>query len=78
MKFYVIRYDWVKVDGEPVETDRKEFHTIRDAIIYYGDIVGDDNLYDALRHSFTEQIYKMTDHYGYALATDFEVDPIDG
>lgn len=77
MKYYVLRYAFIEVGAEGEETNRWEFENFLDAINLFAAKVGVDNLYDAMQHSFSEQVYMMTDHEGYALATDFEIDPLD-
>lgn len=80
MKFYLIRY-LGKTAEELSEAERTECNTVFEAIDLLRDTIGDDQLYSALQHSFAEQIYwrdTARGQVGYAIATDMQVDPLEG
>jgi hypothetical protein len=81
MKFYLIKYvGYGEHDYREDESARREFGSIIGAVSAMQEVkgIGEEKIYEALQYSFSEQIYWVSDIEGYAVATEFEVDPIDG
>lgn len=78
MRYLVIRYTYAEPNSEPEIAQTWNFDDFLDGIDFLAERVGRHNLYDAMQYSFSELVYKMTDHEGFAIATELEVDPTDG
>jgi hypothetical protein len=78
MKFYLITYARMRPENDPIEIARSESDRLMPMISYLNILLDtEDDLYRALQHSFSEQIYwPEGSTHGYAIATEFQVDPL--
>lgn len=77
MPYYMVKYEGYG-EHEYRITEQQEYSTPMEAIEALQGQVGVEHLFAALEHSFSEMVYWVTDTEGYAVATEFEVDPTDG
>lgn len=78
MKYYLITYVGEGEHGYREDTEqRQEFEVALDAVKALCDKVGDENLFRALEWNFGDMIHWVKDTLGYAVGTDFEIDPVD-
>lgn len=76
MKYYLVEYRGFG-EHDYRETNRTEFDNPLAAIRALSDAIGEDHLWEALDLNLGDMIYWVTDVFGFAVATDNELDPID-